>query len=313
MSDAPAGPVKPRIDPLAPGIRLYTIVCMVSAIGVAIPLMVRGMDSAALLPAVVGVLVALLRWRVGALLFLISIIWLVWADRVGLGPVDLLAQLPVRLVYALTEVYRSGLLYGLGFFDNPRPKLGRPNLMLDVWLVGTILVFIASYYRLLGLTRSIFPIDSLRRGPSRKTASGEPKRGRILTSRRSAALVDASELGKLVPAGVTATVLAQYLLRWLQKRNSSTDLASHVPLGLQVQLRDNIWQVVLLLGLFVFSLTVLSSLLGYMGLRRQTPEEAALYLQDTLWRQTRREQARLNRWRAWAEKLEARRLASARR
>jgi hypothetical protein len=40
-----------------------------------------------------------------------------------------------------------------------------------------------------------------------------------------------------------------------------------------------------------------------------SPEEAALYLQDELWRQTRREQARLNRWLAWAEKREARRRA----
>lgn len=34
--------------------------------------------------------------------------------------------------------------------------------------------------------------------------------------------------------------------------------------------------------------------------RQLTPEEALLYLQDVAWRETRREQRRLNRWLAWA-------------
>jgi len=32
------------------------------------------------------------------------------------------------------------------------------------------------------------------------------------------------------------------------------------------------------------------------------PEEAALFLQDTLWRETSREQRRINRWIAWARR-----------
>jgi hypothetical protein len=43
-----------------------------------------------------------------------------------------------------------------------------------------------------------------------------------------------------------------------------------------------------------------AALLRYLALRRMTPPEAGLYLQDVLWRETRREQRRLNRWLAWA-------------
>jgi hypothetical protein len=302
MSDAPAVPVAPRTDVLAPGIRLYTLVCVVSAIAVSIPLLARGMNSGALLPAFAGVALVLVRWRVGPLLFVVSLLWLTWADRVGLGPM----QLAIRVLTIFVSLLSSGDLLGLGFFNNPRPRLARPDLMLDVILVSAFVVYLVAYYRLLGVTRSIFPIDYHRRAPPKVTkSSGAAKRGRVLEPKRSAALIDARELGKLAPAGIIATVLAQYVLQWLQRRRSGNDLASHLPLGINVQIRDNIWHVLLLLGFFGVGLMVVASVLNYMGLRRQSPAEAALFLQDQLWRQTRREQARLSRWLAWAEKHEA--------
>ena len=50
----------------------------------------------------------------------------------------------------------------------------------------------------------------------------------------------------------------------------------------------------LLLGLF--------ALLGYRGWQRQSADEAALFLRDTLWAETRREQRRIQRWLAWRRK-----------
>ena len=50
-----------------------------------------------------------------------------------------------------------------------------------------------------------------------------------------------------------------------------------------------------------------SSVLGYLAWIRMSPAEATLYLQDVAWRETRREQTRINRWIAWA-KLKKRRL-----
>lgn len=294
---------EPRTDALAPGTRFYTIVCMVSALVLAVPLLARGVGTGALLPALAGVLLPLARWRAGPLLLIFSFLWLVQADRLGLGPMQFLGRL-LRHLLSLFIVMPPGP----GFHDNPLPKLARPELMLDVFLVGAIVVYVAAYYRLLGVTRAIFPIDRQRRGPSPGLkSSGVPKFGPILEPKRSASLIDSRELGKLVPAGIIATVLAQYLLLWLQKRSARNDLAPHLPFGLNVQIRDNVWHLLLLLGFLGGGLIVVTSLLGYLGLRRQTPAEAALYLQDQLWRQTRREQARLNRWLAWAEKREARR------
>ena len=78
------------------------------------------------------------------------------------------------------------------------------------------------------------------------------------------------------------------------------------PLGVRIHIADAVWHLLLLLWLFAVVLIVLTSLTGYLGALRMTPAESALYLQDQLWRQTRREQARLNRWLAWAEKRAAR-------
>ena len=44
-----------------------------------------------------------------------------------------------------------------------------------------------------------------------------------------------------------------------------------------------------------------AALLGHWRARQMTAAEGELSLQDTLWRETRREQRRLNRWLAWAE------------
>ena len=53
-----------------------------------------------------------------------------------------------------------------------------------------------------------------------------------------------------------------------------------------------------------------SGLIAYLGQYRLTADEAALYLQDELWRQTRREQSRINRWLAWAVQRHKRRDAA---
>jgi hypothetical protein len=47
---------------------------------------------------------------------------------------------------------------------------------------------------------------------------------------------------------------------------------------------------------------------GHLRWRRASPEESYLYLQDQLWRQTRREQSRLNRWLVWYRLRRQRRL-----
>jgi hypothetical protein len=61
--------------------------------------------------------------------------------------------------------------------------------------------------------------------------------------------------------------------------------------------------LVWLLGLVFL---VASALLSYLAQGRARPEEAALVLQDEAWRETSREQRRIQRWRVWARRRQRR-------
>jgi hypothetical protein len=58
-------------------------------------------------------------------------------------------------------------------------------------------------------------------------------------------------------------------------------------------------QILLLLWLLAAGFWVVGSLLTYWKHRCHDPATAQLYLQDLLWRDTRGEQRRVNRWLAW--------------
>src|SRR3954452_11359881 len=93
MSSVAAMPRTPRVDALTPGARAYTFACMVAALAITVPLLVRGLGTGALLPAFVGLVLPLLRWRSGVTLMLLVLAWLVLADWLGLGPFQLLKRL----------------------------------------------------------------------------------------------------------------------------------------------------------------------------------------------------------------------------
>jgi hypothetical protein len=65
--------------------------------------------------------------------------------------------------------------------------------------------------------------------------------------------------------------------------------------GLQV-----VWQGVTLLWLFGLPMLFFTAVLGYVRRARATAQENRVFLQDQLWRETRREQSRNNRWLMWA-------------
>jgi hypothetical protein len=286
----------------ARGVRLYVFVCMVSATVIALVLIARDLETAALLPAVVGFVMPLLRPRSGAIWLLLSLVWVGLADQVGLDPFGL----GVRVLAAvLTLIARTPFI---GMRRHPFPHLATPQPVLDALLCVAVVAYVASYYRLLSLTRHIFPIDRRRRVVKKdKKATLLPPPAE--EQKRSGRLVDAPEVGRLAVGVCAAVMLAHLLTAWLRDRHPGSDLWRLTPIGVQVQLPAPLWQLLVLLWLFGFMLIVAQAVIGYLGMRRSSPEEAALYLQDQLWRQTRREQARLNRWLAWAEKREARRRA----
>src|SRR5262249_21681214 len=141
------------------------------------------------------------------------------------------------------------------------------------------LIFCAGYYRLLGVASHIFPADPRRRG-RRDTAPEQ----------RSPARVTSVEILTLVTGLPLWLALAWLWWRWLERRQTALDID------------DRWWQLMVLAWLFGVVAVVASALLRYAAQGQMRPEEATLFLQDTLWRETSREQRRINRWITWARR-----------
>jgi hypothetical protein len=62
------------------------------------------------------------------------------------------------------------------------------------------------------------------------------------------------------------------------------------------------WRLGLLAWVLIAGVAVTGAILGHLGWRRTSRSEAAIFLQDGLWHETRREQRRINRWRAWSRR-----------
>jgi hypothetical protein len=68
------------------------------------------------------------------------------------------------------------------------------------------------------------------------------------------------------------------------------------PLGMTRE----VWRMIRIVWAGLTIVAVTGVVAGYLRRTLATPEESLLYLQDQLWRQTRREQSSLNRWLTWA-------------
>ncbi len=285
-------PVKEPDLPLStPGVRTYLVVCEACAAATVLPLLMRGLGSAALWPALVGILLGLARWRTGPVMFLLSLAWLVVADSMGLGPFQLIERLFIRPIGSLLGVLEFLPLYG-----NAGRRLHEPRPLPDILLAVAVVGYCSAYYRMLSVVLNVLPPEKAR------------PRGAL--TRRAPGLVRGSEAVQIAALAVICAVLGQLFWVWLQKRSIHVDLARLRPLGadsLWSPISDGVWRVWVAVWVAVPVLVMLAGVLGHLATRRLSPDEAALFLQDQLWRQTRREQARLNRWLAWAEKRQARR------
>jgi hypothetical protein len=163
---------------------------------------------------------------------------------------------------------------------------GRGSLATDLVLAGALLAYVAGQYRLQSLLRHAFPPDPRRRRRLPKSRvpvvpvapADQP---------RAPELVGANELTTLVLAvlGITGLTAAAWVL-----------LATRRP-----PLDFDRWEwslvVVVWFGCVLGGAAWVAT--AYLRWQQAGPEESLLYLQDQLWRQTRREQSRLNRWLVW--------------
>ncbi|MCI0462844.1 MAG: cytochrome P450, partial [Gemmataceae bacterium] len=165
----------------------------------------------------------------------------------------------------------------------------------DFVLCGAVLAYVASQYRLLSLQLYVFPPDPRRRERAPKK-SGRLFRWapRVVQQRRSAQTASPWEIAGLLLAVPLWAGLAHLVWWVLPSPGEFLELPGWIVHGLLLT-----W----LLGL---ALLVSAGILHYLGLRTVRPLEAKLFLHDTLWQETRREQRRLNRWTAWARLRAAR-------
>lgn len=230
------------------------------------------------LAAMVVLLVVLLYQGLGTgslIPVLVGIMGVVTRWRIG----------PLLLIVALAGLYYIEMIRYYGIVRPP--EFETPELS-DVLLGGAVVVYAAAHYRLQGLLHEIVPRAPSRPG-RRQGALHDPQPEP--SACRSTRAVPESELAWLfcVPGWAAAAVVL-----WLALPAPVSYLATHV------ELRPQDWQAGLLVWSLGVGLLVLNSFVNYAGFRRLGAAEARLVLQDVAWRETRREQGRINRWLAWA-------------
>jgi hypothetical protein len=181
-------------------------------------------------------------------------------------------------------------LAGLLGMPGPHSRRGYPYAarfqaptLMDLVLCIAVLGYVLGHYRLLSLMRTIFPADSRRLSRQVGKLPEEPHR-------RSADLVTHWEMTLLGLALPMWSGLAVLVWTLLMEGTPSLD----VPRPL--------WRV-LQIGWAALALLATTGIAaGFLRRMTATPEESLLYLQDELWRHTRREQSLLHRWLSWTRR-----------
>jgi hypothetical protein len=224
-----------------------------------------------LVPPIAGLAAMTFRWRTGSIGVLFLLGWLLAAqDSPALHPLFIFQE--VLWIFSdsgigVTRRFVQPALAG------SREGFGLPELML----CAATWAYCAAHYRLLAVTRRTFPID-----PRRRDRDSQHER-------RTAALVDGREILTLLSALPLWIAMAWLCRRWLDARDDP-------------DIEQPWWQVMTLAWVFGMLFLIAAAIMRYTAARLMRPEEAALFLQDTLWRETSREQRRITRWIAWARR-----------
>lgn len=167
------------------------------------------------------------------------------------------------------------------FFMSPR---GGSIWLSDVLICAGVLGFVAGHYRLQSLLARVFPTPST-------TATNTASAPVPAPPRRSARSVTPREIGTLLLLLPAWAVIAQFVAAMLPASVG----------GNWGGLHGAAWRAITLLWILVIGAMILAGIFDYYHRRHMTGTEAALYLQDVLWQETRREQRRHDRWRFWAK------------
>jgi hypothetical protein len=270
----------PADNPTPPdaGVRNYTFLCLVALLVTLLGLMMALPRRPVwlLVPIIAGLGGLLLRWRWAPFLFLATLGGVLCFDA------------------SLRASFRG------------RPVPGS-SPAVDLLLGAAALAYVAGHYRLQGLVRAVFPHDPRRPG----TAPRRPGRRRPpaqVSARRSPGLAVPGELVWFLvalPVWVPLGLLAFRLLVLVgtpelfddQLRTAGGNWADVE--DVLVSLVTLVWRGRLLLWVLGFGTLLAFGLIDYLGWARASRAEAAVFLADTVWRETRREQRLANAWRVW--------------
>lgn len=263
MSQEPAAPTLPEQPPL----NLYKVLALAALLALTMALLEKQMGLLSFLPACFGLLGVLADWRTAPMLVLASLVLAIPVRAAGFLPSNL-------------EEYRMfmGKLSHGGL-----AMVQRIDPIPDFLACAALLAYMAGYFRFKGVEKNLFPQDP------RKPAPAGPGPLAKASEKRPLQLVQGSEIILLLASVPIWCGLAALGLFWLVRTSG--------PLGLFPQFLHG---PLLLLWLGGFILAILAAVLGFKAVTEAEPEENLQYLQDQVWRQTRREQARINRWFTWA-------------
>jgi hypothetical protein len=224
-----------------------------------------------------------------------------------------LGGLGLVLRWRMTPLLVLFLLTVLLFLTSHR---GDHDPVQDMLLGAAVLTFVIANYRLQALQHFVFPRDPRHRaltGRGRKQQDrGVPAPVALPARKRPGRLVSLEELSFLLLTVLLWVGLAPfcypivapgqypptgYETRWWQGIVNPTGQALAGGLELLVEF---VWRLSGAFWLLGGGVLLASLVLNHLIFRRQSPEEAALFLQDLVWKETRREQRRVNRWLAWA-------------
>lgn len=244
---------------------LYMVLCVVALILTAVGLEEFG--SLCLVPLGLGIGALYFRWTS------VPQVWLlVLACMIAVQ-----SENSTALLFRGRRVSASGVL-----------ATRNPASPINFLTCAAALVFTIAYCRRMVLLEGGFPKDAKAVSP----AVPDGRHAALKPVRRDKPAGGMAELTPLLSA-VPVCCAAAYF-SWL--------VLARVPPPEEVQLSrlHGEWGLLILCWLVGVTGAAASVVTGYLDRARATPEENLLFLQDQLWRETRREQSRLNRWLVWA-------------
>jgi hypothetical protein len=250
--------------------RHYALLCLLMLLVLTVQFVERMPDVWSVLPLLFGAAFLFVRWRDGPLVVLFLVAWLLASEG---------------YYGVVRDVLHDLLNEDFSHFA----RQSRVEALFDDFLVaGAFLVYAVSYYRYLGFTRHLFPPDPRERTYA-EAGFAERRRRLEEPQRRGPDTVTAREFLLLALALPLCLGGAWLLWNWLA----------------DVETRSYVFETVLasalkLLYLFGIPLLLFRAAVAYANQCRAHRGENAQFLQDQLWRETRREQGRVNRWLTWA-------------